>query len=411
MAAPMALPATASASAASDADIAEECTARPRCDVEPSEAQALGAEIADAQKAVLDSQFQDVHAIVRLAKLQLRRDAHDVPGPDGDTDAAQALKNAMRAVAVDEGSDEARVALLLALARSLHAMTTTRDPIVRGLALDLLGLGLHDVRSPDAAVLAKTLDHARGSTRSRLTLEALAPPPPPAPRCTAAEATAAPMYCKGLETPGEQGALQVVDGWRALEPLCEAQNPACPSHVSAGLMAASRAFLSSGRLAKSISTGMMILSRPNFPGAKALEPAVCLELGDRYYALGAFDQAASWYERAAKLHQGDTTAAASRALQIRVALGDPTAGTRLATELVHDARYPQSTRAAWAVMVAHLLRASRGPAEATAWLGQHDALLAHPLEGDAHEATLPLPAATTTTTCDPLACVVHRLAR
>jgi hypothetical protein len=155
---------------------------------------------------------------------------------------------------------------------------------------------------------------------------------------------------------------------------------------------------------------MLILANRRFPGAGALEPVVSVELGDRYYTLGVFDQAASWYERATKLVT-DATGPATRALQIRVALGDADAAMRLADDLVRNPHHPLATKALWIVMVAHVVRATRGPREAAAWITAHQALLSQqPLDADARDAALPLPASDPSA-CDPLACAVRRLAR
>jgi hypothetical protein len=410
-------------------DIETECASAARCELDANETSTLGSEIEVAQKSVLDSGFADVHALVRLVKLQLRRN-DDVPGNDGSSDAARAQKNAMRAVAVDDTSAEARLVLSMALARSLHQTTTTTDPLVRGLALDLIGLGLHDVRQrgegavrSGAEVLEKTIDRLRlhSAELPHLGREPLAPAPPPPPHCTSSEAAAAASasYCTGLDRLGasssradqEQAAGLVVDGWRTLTPLCQVQDPACPPHISAGLAAASRAFLSAGRPAKSIAAGLLILGNTRFPGAGALEPVVSLELGDRYYTLGVFDQAASWYERAAKLAQADPSPA-TRALQIRVALGDADAAMRLANELVRNAHHPLATRALWVVTVVHAVRAARGPRDAATWISTHQALFQQPLDADVREVALPLPTSDPTATgCDVLTCTVGHLAR
>jgi hypothetical protein len=302
------------------------------------EASALGPEIAAAQKAILDSQYTDVRAMVRLAKLQLRRD-QDITEADGATDAARALRNAARAVAVDASSAEARLSLTLALARSLQRATSSADPAVRSLALDLVGLSLRGkALGGPAPVLAAaaTLEKAVARARSQsgagasahLGPEPLAPPPPPPPRCSPGEAAAAASaaYCAGLtrlavaasRADREEAASAVIDGWRALEPLCESHDPACPPHVAEGLAAASRGFEAAGKIAKAIASAKLVLEpRHAFPVA-TLDPMLSLEIGDRYYLLGVFDQAADWYERAGR--QADAGAAA-RAKLIRKALG------------------------------------------------------------------------------------------
>jgi hypothetical protein len=416
------------------ADIAAECASGAPCEaVGEGEASALAIEIEAAHQAVLDGSYADVPAMVRLAKLQLQRD-HDEPDPDGTTDAARALRNAMRAVAVEDTSAEARLVLALALARSLPRTTSSPDPLVRGLALDLVGLTLQPARRGGgtavraaAGVLEATLERARDHTRpersSHLGPEPLAPAPPPPPRCSSGEAAAAAsaVYCNGLDRLGrassradhEQAAGTILEGWRALAPLCEAHDPACPPHVAFGVAAASRAFQAAGRPAKSIAGAKLVVDRARFPGAAALEPVISLELADRFYALGIFEEAAGWYERAARLLPAAPTAAAARALQIRVALGDEAAATRLAGALAGDGRFPLLERARWVVAVAHVVRAARGPAEAATWIARYQALLhQEALDADAREATAPLPAPDPKATgCTPLACAVGRLAR
>jgi tetratricopeptide (TPR) repeat protein len=75
--------------------------------------------IAAAQRAVTDSKFQDIDALVDLARLQLLRDA-PIADADGPTDAERARKNAMRAIAVDDTSTGGRIVLVIALARSFE---------------------------------------------------------------------------------------------------------------------------------------------------------------------------------------------------------------------------------------------------------------------------------------------------
>ncbi|NUO47589.1 MAG: tetratricopeptide repeat protein [Polyangiaceae bacterium] len=75
--------------------------------------------IVAAQRAVTDSRFQDIDALVDLARLQLMRDA-PISDTDGATDAERAKKNAMRAIAVDDTSTGGRIVLVIALARSFE---------------------------------------------------------------------------------------------------------------------------------------------------------------------------------------------------------------------------------------------------------------------------------------------------
>lgn len=328
----------AEAAQASGAPQCESALRGQRCEglLGAGEASALGPEIEATQKAILDSQYADVRAMVRLAKLQLRRD-QDITEADGATDAARALRNAGRAVAVDASSAEARLSLTLALARSLQRATSSADPAVRNLALDLVGLSLQGKALGGPAPLlaaAATLEKAVARARSQagagapahLGPEPLAPPPPPPPRCSPGEAAAAvsAVYCAGLTRLGvaasranhEAAAAAVVDGWRALESLCESRDPACPPHIAEGLAAASRAFEAAGKIAKAIAAAKLVLEpRHAFPVA-ALDPVISLEIGDRYYLLGVFDQAADWYDRAGR--QGEAGAAARAQLLRKV---------------------------------------------------------------------------------------------
>lgn len=297
----------------------------PRCEaaLAKGEAESLGARIEAAQKAVLESRFADVQALVRLAKLQLRRD-EDTPGPDGPTDAARALRTAARAVAVDGTSAEARLVLALALARSLFGAVASADPRVRGAALDLVTIALRGSPTGGAApvraataTLEQALTQARGDSSPEpsphLTPGPVAPPAPPLPRCSAAESAAASSssYCAGLahlasaSAAADRGAAAaaILDGWRALEPLCARRDPGCPPHVGEGLAAAARAFHAAGATAKSIAAARLVLEPGRVPAAPYLQGMLCVEIGDRYHALGIFEQAAEWYERADQLGQ------------------------------------------------------------------------------------------------------------
>lgn len=58
--------------------------------------------IAELSKAVLDSEFQNVEALVHLARIQMKRD-NKVSDQDGNNDYDRARKNLQRALAVDDG--------------------------------------------------------------------------------------------------------------------------------------------------------------------------------------------------------------------------------------------------------------------------------------------------------------------
>lgn len=133
----------------------------PRCDgiLAPDEAKALTTAIDAARQAVLDSTYSDVHAMVEGARLALRRDS-DIADMDGPTDAARALKNAMRAVAVDDGAAAPRVALALARARSLVGAKAMSDPVTRAGALVLVEIALRSLPAGNgsATAAARTME-------------------------------------------------------------------------------------------------------------------------------------------------------------------------------------------------------------------------------------------------------------
>lgn len=109
---------------------------------------ALSRAIEAARRAVHDTQYADVHALVRLACLELHRDG-DVADGDGASDAARSVKDAMRAVAVQETSSEAHLALALGVARALRRTLASDNPTMRELALELVEMALRG--APPAA--------------------------------------------------------------------------------------------------------------------------------------------------------------------------------------------------------------------------------------------------------------------
>jgi tetratricopeptide (TPR) repeat protein len=384
-----------------------------RCDglLGEDEVGALRGDIDAARKtAIVDKQFKDVHSLVKLARLYVRRDG-DVADADGRDDVARALRFARSAVAVDTTSSEARLMLALTSARSLQEARASADPAIREAALSLVELvlgavvatqgplgaatrtlegylalergrrdrghhafeeatqldpglgtawaGLGDVaRSEgDFAAAAAAYEKAaarlpkdqglararRAAARSeRLALPAVsvqaqaaiatgpvAPPPPAPAQCSPAQAAAAggAFLCKGLarlataSSPGEneQGAMLILDGWREMAPLCEAKDPACEPYVLQGMAAASRAFKAAGRTAKSIAVAKMLLD-PRVPGAAQLMPELALEVGDRYFELGVFDEAVNWYVQYTRLSRTPSAPAAERVRRLRAVL-------------------------------------------------------------------------------------------
>lgn len=477
----------------------------PRCDglLGPGEAKTLAGRIEQAQALVLRSGYQDVGALVDLARLQLRRD-EDISNSDGASDAARALKNGMRAVIVNEVSSEARLVLALALARSLQGALSVSDPVTRDIALELLDIAVGSVGNGSLAFAARSAlegyvalergqierarqafelatsndaglatawmglgDVARGegqfeaaekayttaalllpedagarrsikaatrreafslpapasAARPALTAGSLAPAPPPLPVCPASPGAGAPgaSLCKGLaglaraSTRDEHNdaAMLVIDGWRDLEPLCDAGDPACGPHVAQALAAAARGFQAAGRPSRSISAMKYLLAKPDIPGAAALMPAVTLEIADRHFSIGVFDRAAEHYAQHVRLKGTTSVAAAERAMTLFVALMNVDAATKLAAELAVDKKYPDARRADWLLLAAGLMRAVQGPDAAVSWLAPHKALLASAGRTAAlAELRAPLPAAANPAEAcaAPLACAVRRLA-
>jgi tetratricopeptide (TPR) repeat protein len=117
-----------------------------RCDglIDRREAEALPGDIGAAREAVMRTAFADVHPVVLLARLTLRRDG-DQPDIDGKDDVARGLRWAQVAVAVDDTYPEARLALAIAVARSLQSRHASADPALREPALALAELALRAV--------------------------------------------------------------------------------------------------------------------------------------------------------------------------------------------------------------------------------------------------------------------------
>lgn len=87
----------------------------------PVGARSLDVDIQQAQERILEAQYQDVGALVRLSRLQLMRDQRE-PNLDGPNDAERSRKNAMRGIAVMD-APETRAALSVAVAYWLESPT------------------------------------------------------------------------------------------------------------------------------------------------------------------------------------------------------------------------------------------------------------------------------------------------
>lgn len=120
----------------------------PKCDramhegcptVSREEATLIEARIAAARQRVTESKYQDVGAVIEVARLQLWRDSIEADS-DGDDDIERASRNAMRAVAVDPTRPDARLVLALALGRSLLQRKHADDALLTQLRLHLVRL-------------------------------------------------------------------------------------------------------------------------------------------------------------------------------------------------------------------------------------------------------------------------------
>ena len=375
---PIAPPSSAPSPASPSAQVAETDDGQPPL-APPDD---IDARILAAEKAVADSKFQDVGVIVELSRLELWRD-NAKQSRDGATDAERANKNAMRAIAADEGSAAARVALLLSLARSQEGAGATLPDAILEL-LDVLAR-TPSIEASSAGAAYKTVEGtialARGDRMSaksafdgavriddglaaawaahgdlsrsdgkfddavraydkayglmpsnpeigqsleaakrgiRLSIPGqhrgptlpggdLAPSPPPARACKARDPNQASIaLCRALDDlivaarPAEREAavLALVQAWTRLQPLCENGDTACGPFVAPALAAASRAYKTAGRSVKSILTARLLLQYASIlPESEAVAREMMLELGDRYFWLGQFDEAADFYER------------------------------------------------------------------------------------------------------------------
>ena len=248
-----------------------------------------------------------------------------------------------------------------------------------------------------------------------------APPAPPVCPASAAGKPALSTLCRGLadlaqastREDHEKAARLVAGGWNEAKPLCEARDAACGPHVAEAMAAASRAFRTAGHPTKSVAVAKLLLQRPDFPGVAAVAPALAVEMGDRYFEIGVFDQAAEQYAQHVRQKGAAAGPAADRAMRLFTALTNVDQATRLAGELAVDKKHPEARRAGWALLAARALRAVRGPEAAGSWLAQHRALLvAAGQEGAIAEISSPAPektAAPAGACASLLACAVRRL--
>jgi tetratricopeptide (TPR) repeat protein len=138
----------------SEADAYGDC----RVPLSEAERTALTAAIAEQDQIILGAQFQDVNALAERSRLQLLRD--DPSGAQGQSDASNGLLDAQRAIAVDEKAAPGRVALALAIARSLLDPIAKAGAAARPMMLGLvehLGRTAADGAGDTAAAAARTL--------------------------------------------------------------------------------------------------------------------------------------------------------------------------------------------------------------------------------------------------------------
>jgi tetratricopeptide (TPR) repeat protein len=457
---------------------------------EQGEAQAR---IDAAQKAVLDSQFSDVAALVELARLQLRRDAGtaDAEGPN---DAARAKKNAMRAVAVDPNLPAARLVLALSLARSLRDLRAERS---RGSILGLIEASLLAVPPSSDSVGAAVASlrgliaiergdvrAAKGSFEQATTFDpalasgwiglgnvaratgafdeaskhyerasALTSGDPEVLAGLAAakrreeflvpggtstkplspgallEATTEPTRCdaktKGFKENAElckaldevarakgeklgEASRKLLEAIRPLEEACRAKRPECGPHVASAYLAAARGFRAAGALSKAVATLRLLVGREaGLPEAEGAVTTALSELGDAYFSLGVFDEAAAFYEKYAQRGGPLALEAQSRALHVRVGLGQAPQAQALAIALVRMGKDP-TTAADGLLAVAGLLLDDGKSAEAEAMLSKHRTTLEKAGAAALADSLLSAPARPA---CGPLfGCGVLRLA-
>ncbi|MBW2454927.1 MAG: hypothetical protein JRI68_10465 [Deltaproteobacteria bacterium] len=221
-----------------------------------------------------------------------------------------------------------------------------------------------------------------------LTRDPLASPAPPPGSCPPAARAEqrSQLLCSGraalgraqTEADRKTAADQILAGWRDLRQACEAGEQGCGPHVAAALLDASHALHAAGQMARSIGLGRVLMD-PRYKAFQAggIQAEVPLLLGDRYYQLGVYDQAASYYERhVQQAGTGPTVIAArQRALALVVALGMVDAARRLANAVARDRKLPAAQRARAVLAVAGLMRSDRGSQAAKSFVNRHRKLL------------------------------------
>lgn len=191
--------------------------------------------------------------------------------------------------------------------------------------------------------------------------------------CTSAAAAGTPTLCKGLQEIAvantkealNAAALKTLDGYHDVKPQCSAKDPVCGAHVAPALLEAARAFQRAGLTAKSIAIRRILVARtPALPEDEPIVALALLELGDRYFSLGVFDQATGFYARYLEQAVADPTKllVAERLMNIETALGDPKRVAAVAAKLARDTGYPAERRAAWQELAATIGRAAASPA-------------------------------------------------
>lgn len=416
------------------------CNGRPRVETartpplrcigaDEAERAALRARIEATRQRVLDSRFADVDALVDLSLLELcEADA----GEGGRAADEAALKDAMRAVAVDGASARPRLALALAFTRSLERAGPHAGAGSRTLALSLLDVTLRDLPEradadgAGAATLAGYVALERGEEERARALfvraqrldeagvtarlgSALAPPRgakrvaeveglvggsgPLAPARAAPvlcgpEAAMAPSQelCAGLaalagardsQRAGE-AAARVVAGWDALRgPCAEKPTPStCGPHVARALFAAIDGFRRAGKSAAAIAlTKQLVAQQDVLPGGAPLATNALLESGDTYFELALFDLAAADYERHCRASGNFGGAAALRALALRSGLGQSDAAEALLASIRRAAGVDKVVEARAALAVGAAVRASGGADRARAFVAGETATL------------------------------------
>ena len=389
------------------------CTVQPRlaaCVPRPDGASraTLTPRIDAASQKVLDSRFQDADSLVEVARLQLLRD--NPREPNGQSDADEARRNAMRAVIVD-ATPQAKLVLALAMTRlyqenagsngsklklfyqvlgrtlpvegagpavsaaralaGYHALAIGEaDEAQRWFEQASSGEGASPLAARGLADLAQSISRPKPQP-ALLTLPAppLGDEPTPPDACDAQlrNRKEAAAFCAAIDqfraaasaTTKRDAGVAMVRAYGDFRPLCQAREPACGSNVVRALRAASHA-LAQTELAKSVATARLALETAEGDArAPELAPSLARQLADDYFVIGELSQAGRWYQRYVDLASGKQSGAeAEVALIAGIVLGDP-AVEGWARRLTRDGRFTAERRAAWS-------RALEGEAETAA---------------------------------------------